>query len=190
MQRVVSKIRSLVRNRPFRGFCRVFVSIVFIYTGIAHLKYPFTFEEELLKYNLLPIAIIPIFAQIMPWIEVIAGSFFLVGIWRKVSGFTILGLLILYIGAIGINIIRGVLFTDCGCVAGFIFPSEIEPYERLWQQSLGSSSLEALLRDIILSLMTLIALAKDTLIRQQIKRFLKKIFRLLHIPPAWYVPQA
>jgi hypothetical protein len=174
MQNYLYYLKKILQSSTTRALCRVIVGGVFLYTGIGHLKYPFGFEDEVLQYNLLPQIAIPVFAQVMPWLEVFASSLFLFNIMPIVSGSILFFLLLMYVGAIGINILRGVWLTDCGCVAGLIFPSEVEGLERTIQSILGKTSLEALVRDLVLLGMTSIVLLQFALVKQ----FLRKCLRV------------
>jgi len=176
MQQFFEVVKKILKAKLTRHLCRIIVGGIFLYTGVAHLKYPFGFEEEVLKYNLLPHFIIPLFAQIMPWLEVLAGSLFLLNLLPVVSGSILASLLLTYIGAIGINLLRGVSFDECGCVAGFIFPTEVEEIERAFQNMLGKTSLEAVVRDVVLLAMVSIVLIHFPEVRRVLRKIKHTLF--------------
>ena len=66
------------------------------------------------NYRLLPGPLVNGLALLMPWVELLAGLALILGAWRREAA-ALLGLLLLvFIAAIGINLLRG-RAVDCGC---------------------------------------------------------------------------
>ena len=53
-------------------------------------------------------------ALVLPWLEVFAGLALVLGIWRRTAAAIFGALLIVFVGAISINLARGHPI-DCGC---------------------------------------------------------------------------
>ena len=108
------KIKKLIGNKYFVLICRIILGAVFIYASVDKIINPEAFAAILSNYKLLPDFFIYAPALLLPWIELVAGSFLIAGIFIRGSSFILNGLLIVFIIAITINLARGINF-DCGC---------------------------------------------------------------------------
>ena len=108
------RIKELIHNKRFVFLLRLILGSVFIYASIDKIFHPDDFAEILYNYKLLPDTLIYVPALFLPWVELIAGSFLIAGVCPRGSSFIINSLLILFIAAISVNLIRGLDF-DCGC---------------------------------------------------------------------------
>lgn len=108
------KLEKITQNSILFVLFRVIVGFIFIYAGIEKIRNPGAFAETIDNYRLLPDLAINLFAIILPWLEVLAGLFLLLGIFLRGSSLIILGMLIMFTAAITINVIRGVDIS-CGC---------------------------------------------------------------------------
>ena len=108
------KIKNLISNKHFILICRIILGTVFIYASVDKIFNPEAFAAILSNYKLLPDFFIYAPALFLPWIELVSGSFLIAGIFIRGSSFILNGLLIVFILAITINLVRGINF-DCGC---------------------------------------------------------------------------
>ncbi|MEN8222682.1 MAG: MauE/DoxX family redox-associated membrane protein [Acidobacteriota bacterium] len=108
------KTKILTYNKSIILICRIILGTVFIYASIDKILNPEAFAAILSNYKLLPDFFIYAPALILPWLELVAGSFLIAGIFIRGSSFILNGLLVVFITAITINIARGLSF-DCGC---------------------------------------------------------------------------
>jgi len=104
----------LLSNKYLLFIFRLILGFIFIYSGIEKISSPTGFSDAVLNYKLLPDIFINFFAIILPWIELIAGLLLLFGIAVKENSLIINSLLLIFIIAISISLIRG-LNIDCGC---------------------------------------------------------------------------
>ena len=94
---------------------RLVISGVFIYAAIPKIWDPQGFSLAVFHYQLVPHSAVNLAALILPWIEFLAAICLLaVRSMRDVAAVVLGGLLLLFIGAIGINLLRGVDIA-CGC---------------------------------------------------------------------------
>jgi hypothetical protein len=79
------------------------------------LSEPDVFAGALQAYELVPERVLASVARVLPWIEVALGLALLVPATRDPAllGFT--GLILLYAGAMAVNLLRGRRQIDCGC---------------------------------------------------------------------------
>ena len=94
--------------------CRLILGGVFIYASIDKIMNPGAFADILSNYNLIPDWMIHPMAVWLPWLEMVSGVLMITGIFLPGSTVVLSGLLLVFIGALGINVLRG-YSIDCGC---------------------------------------------------------------------------
>jgi uncharacterized membrane protein YphA (DoxX/SURF4 family) len=107
-------MKKLFKNEYFLLFGRILVALVFIYAGAEKISDPKIFSQAIYNYRLLPIESVNIVAITLPWLELISGILLLFGVSVKENSAIIGTLLVIFIIAIFISMIRG-LNIDCGC---------------------------------------------------------------------------
>lgn len=73
------------------------------------------FASALAAYRLLPPALTGIAARLLPWVEVAIGAGLLLPATRNAALVALALLLLVYAGAMGVNLARGRNDIDCGC---------------------------------------------------------------------------
>jgi hypothetical protein len=66
------------------------------------------------NYRIVPGALVNLMALVMPWIELLCGLAMILGIWVDTARAIIAAMLVVFITAISINLMRGNAI-DCGC---------------------------------------------------------------------------
>jgi uncharacterized membrane protein YphA (DoxX/SURF4 family) len=110
------KIRNLFHQRlvhpcPYR-IVRIALAALFIYGGVTKLFDPKAFAAIISAYDLVPEALLPLFAVGLPLIETIAGLALVLD--RPWGLHLITSLLALFVFVLGYGIL-GDLDVDCGC---------------------------------------------------------------------------
>ncbi|MFB3903160.1 MAG: MauE/DoxX family redox-associated membrane protein [Acidobacteriota bacterium] len=105
---------GFLRSRPALIVSRLILGGVFIYASVDKIAHPDQFAEIVYNYKLMPGMTVNIMAIVLPWVEMVAGLFLVLGVWVKDSAAILGALLLVFIGAIGVNLARGLDF-DCGC---------------------------------------------------------------------------
>jgi uncharacterized membrane protein YphA (DoxX/SURF4 family) len=121
------------------------LAAVFIVAAIAKIADPPGFAHEISNYKLLSPAAVNPLALWLPWLELILGICFFLGIYRRTAGRIAAILLIAFIGALSIDLGRG-RPVDCGCFGTSTKPKT--EAERLDDMKL------AIVRDIFFLAMT------------------------------------
>lgn len=98
----------------FTILVRFILGGIFIAAGIPKILDPASFAGVVYNYQLLPNALINIFAIALPWIEVVAGGFIILGIWMPGAVLLYNLLMLSFISALVFNTARG-LDINCGC---------------------------------------------------------------------------
>lgn len=107
-------IIKIFKNQYLLFLLRIILGFVFVYSAITKIIDTPGFSDSISNYKLLPDFIINFFAIVLPWIELTAGLLLLLGISVKENAFIINFLLVVFLIAITINLIRG-LDINCGC---------------------------------------------------------------------------
>jgi uncharacterized membrane protein YphA (DoxX/SURF4 family) len=93
---------------------RAILGGIFIYASLDKLRHPDLFAEAVYNYQLLPDVAINLLAIWLPWLELLSGVLLILGLWVRGSILVLSGLLLVFLGALGINLARG-LDIHCGC---------------------------------------------------------------------------
>lgn len=108
-----------VKNRDWRTgmamIIRVFVAAIFAFAAWPKIADPAAFAEAVYRYHLLPDGFVNIAAIYLPWLEA-ACAVALVALapLRRGALLWVAAMLLLFTGAMGINLYRGVNIA-CGC---------------------------------------------------------------------------
>lgn len=123
---------------------RAVLGLIFIRASVGKIGHPVAFADIIEEYHILPIFLINFFAVVLPWIGLISGAGLVVGFLTRSNALIINGLLVVFMIALGVNVLRGV-DMDCGC----------------FDVSDGESIQEALVRDVFFLLLGLYVLLFD-----------------------------
>jgi putative oxidoreductase len=93
---------------------RLVLGVTFVYASLDKIAHPEQFAKIVYNYKILPGFLINIFAVTLPWIEFLAGLFLILGIFCESASLLISFLLVIFLIAISINVLRGVNL-NCGC---------------------------------------------------------------------------
>jgi hypothetical protein len=93
---------------------RVVLGFIFIGASLDKIMHPELFARTVYNYQLLPEVAVNVVALWIPWLELVAGLFLLLGFWVGGSVLLLTAMLVVYIGALGFNLARG-LDVACGC---------------------------------------------------------------------------
>lgn len=110
----MSRILSLWNNRWLTLFLRLLIGWSFVSASLDKIANPALFSKVVYNYDLLPIPFINPFALFLPALEFVAGLLLILGLFPRSQALLIGLLLILFVGALTINIARG-NDADCGC---------------------------------------------------------------------------
>jgi len=111
---------------------QIALGIFFIVAALPKIADPPSFAHMVYNYRLLPGPLVNLATLTMPWAELLMGVALICGIWRRTAASLVGALLVVFIVAISINLLRGNAI-DCGCFdvadAG---KSVVEKFHDMW----------------------------------------------------------
>jgi uncharacterized membrane protein YphA (DoxX/SURF4 family) len=94
--------------------CRIVLGGVFIYASWDKILDPAAFALIIANYQIVSSDMANLSALFLPWLELVCGICLIVNHWPRGSAFIIAGLMVVFMGALGYNIHRGI-DVSCGC---------------------------------------------------------------------------
>ena len=93
---------------------QIALGALFVAAALPKIIDPPSFAHMIYNYRILPAGLINLSALTMPWVELIAGLLLILGIWVRPARWIVAALLVVFIVAISINLMRDNAI-DCGC---------------------------------------------------------------------------
>jgi uncharacterized membrane protein YphA (DoxX/SURF4 family) len=126
---------------------RLLIGSLFVYASVHKILDPAAFAIAVRNYLIIPPAWSNLVALTLPWVELAAGLFLIVGIQTKPSALLTTGMLAVFLAAI-IHAYAIGLDIDCGCFSsGSSSPGKIGIYHLVRDSALFFTSLFILLAD-------------------------------------------
>lgn len=138
-------MKNILNNEYVLLICRIVVGLMFIVVGVGKIAHPEEFANEIANYQILPNVFINIFAIIIPWIELFAGTLLIFGVQTEASSLVLGAMTIVFTTAVIIAMAKG-LNIECGC------------YSNIASQQVG---LPKVLENVGLLVLTIIILMSD-----------------------------
>jgi putative oxidoreductase len=104
----------VIRNKAVLLAFRLIVGGVFVWAAVLKIRDPLGFAQNIANYRVVGDAIAFWTALVLPWIELAAGAFLIVGLWRRTSALLISMMLAGFIVLVAVTVARGI-DVDCGC---------------------------------------------------------------------------
>jgi uncharacterized membrane protein YphA (DoxX/SURF4 family) len=112
--KIIKFLITIITDRRVILIFRLILGATFIYASLDKIAHPEQFAKIVYNYKILPGSLINIFAVILPWVEFLAGCFLILGIFTESASLLLSFLLVIFVIAISINLLRGVNL-NCGC---------------------------------------------------------------------------
>jgi uncharacterized membrane protein YphA (DoxX/SURF4 family) len=104
----------MVRNKTALFIFRIVLGGLFVYAGVAKVLEPLDFAQNIRNYQLVGQSLAFIAALVLPGLEILAGAFLVLGLWKRGAALVVTGLLVFFIVLTVVTMARG-LDIDCGC---------------------------------------------------------------------------
>lgn len=110
-------MRTILEHRGLLLVSRFILGMVFVVAAVAKVSRPEAFASSIEAYEMTPVAVVNLLAIVLPWLELMCGLFLIGGVYVRPGAALLGGLLLLFIVAISVAILRG-LNINCGCFGG------------------------------------------------------------------------
>ncbi len=107
-------IKRLAESDGLQVVARLVVGSAFLVASLEKVVDPAAFAVSIDNYQMLPREVIPLFATVLPWIELLAGLALLAGVLRDGGALLASALMVVFIIAVASALARG-LDISCGC---------------------------------------------------------------------------
>jgi putative oxidoreductase len=105
-----------VRRSPYLSiFCRILLGVIFIQFALSKILRPAVFAMNVVDYQMMPFWGVNLWSLILPWAELVAGLFLILGIRTRTAAIFIGGMNIIFIVGLVNAILHGYPI-NCGCV--------------------------------------------------------------------------
>ena len=141
--------KQIIYGRPFQfllAVARIALGAMFLYAGITKIADPAGFSQAVYNYHLLPSWLVNTTAILLPWVEVVAGTCLVLGLWVPGGALIVSSLLLTFTLALGFNLSRG-LDIACGCFSTTMTAGKITWWYLLRDSSLLVAALLVLFGD-------------------------------------------
>jgi uncharacterized membrane protein YphA (DoxX/SURF4 family) len=98
----------------FTLLLRTLLGLVFLYAAAGKIIDPQGFARTIGNYQILPAALIPPAAVVLPWIEAACGLLLITGFFVQAGALIVNALMVVFIAAFAFNLYRGIDIS-CGC---------------------------------------------------------------------------
>jgi len=93
---------------------QIALGVFFVAAALPKVVDPPGFAHMIYNYRIVPGAFVNLMGLVMPWLELLTGLALILGIWTRTSAALIGTMLLVFIAAISVNLVRGNAI-DCGC---------------------------------------------------------------------------
>ncbi len=105
-----------VRRSPYLSvFCRLLLGVIFIQFALSKIMRPAVFALNVVDYGMMPAWGVNLWSLVLPWTELVAGLFLVLGIRTRASATVIGAMNIIFIVGL-VNALFYNLPISCGCV--------------------------------------------------------------------------
>ena len=110
----MAQIRSWLTSDWLTVRVQIALGLFFVAAALPKIVDPPSFAHMIYNYRILPGPLVNLASLVMPWVELLSGLALVLGIWRGTARTIIGALLLTFIIAISINLLRN-NSIDCGC---------------------------------------------------------------------------
>ena len=110
-------LNTILDNYQVELTVRQLLGMIFIYACFHKIADPSGFAKIIYGYGMFPNISVNLIAIVVPFIELTTGMALITGIYPKSAALITNGLVVSFIIALSVNLIRGHEF-DCGCFSG------------------------------------------------------------------------
>ncbi len=108
---------ALLRGRPAQLVLRLLLGGFFVYASLDKIWSPAAFARVVYQWQASGPLLSNLVAVTLPWVELLAGTLLVLGVWKRESALVIALLLCVFLVAAGSVLARGIDVENCGCTS-------------------------------------------------------------------------
>jgi putative oxidoreductase len=133
---VSTRLAEALRAPRLHLFLRLLLGLVFVYSSLDKIADPPGFARIVYQWQILTPVPANVVAVTLPWIELVAGLFLVFGVWRRDAAMVLAVLLVVFLGAAGSVLDRGIDVENCGCTS-VVEASPAGSWPPAWMRGVG-----------------------------------------------------
>jgi uncharacterized membrane protein YphA (DoxX/SURF4 family) len=110
-------VTALLRHPRLHLVLRLLLGGLFVYASLDKIASPAAFARIIYQWQIGGPVASNVVAVTLPWVELVAGALLIAGAWRKEAALVIALLLVVFLGAAGSVLARGIDVLNCGCTS-------------------------------------------------------------------------
>ena len=96
---------------------RLLLGGFFVFASLDKIANPAAFARIVYQWQVTGPVLSNLGAVTLPWLELLAGALLVLGVWKRESALVIALLLVVFLGAAGSVLARGIDVENCGCTS-------------------------------------------------------------------------
>lgn len=128
---------SFLRSPRFLLVLRVLLGGFFVYASLDKIASPAAFARIVYQWQVSGPVLSNVVAVTLPWIELLAGTLLVVGVWRREAALVIALLLVVFLGSATSVLVRGIDVVNCGCTSLAKTEASASSWPPPWTKGVG-----------------------------------------------------
>jgi uncharacterized membrane protein YphA (DoxX/SURF4 family) len=116
---------------------RLLLGGFFVFASLDKIASPAAFARIIYQWQVSGPVLSNVVAVTLPWVELLAGTLLILGVWRRESALVIALLLVVFLGAAGSVLARGIDVENCGCTSLARTETSTSAWPPPWTKGVG-----------------------------------------------------
>jgi uncharacterized membrane protein YphA (DoxX/SURF4 family) len=116
---------------------RLLVGGFFVFASLDKIASPPAFARVVYQWQVTGPVLSNVVAVTLPWVELLAGTLLILGVWKRASALVIALLLVVFLGAAGSVLARGIDVQNCGCTSLATTETSTSAWPPAWTKGVG-----------------------------------------------------
>jgi uncharacterized membrane protein YphA (DoxX/SURF4 family) len=110
-------VSRLLRHPRVHLTLRLLLGGLFVWASLDKIANPAAFARIVYQWQIGGPVASNLVAVTLPWVELTAGALLVAGVWKRASALVLALLLVVFLGAAGAVLARGIDVENCGCTS-------------------------------------------------------------------------
>jgi uncharacterized membrane protein YphA (DoxX/SURF4 family) len=128
---------SFLRSPRVLLVLRVLLGGFFVYASLDKIASPAAFARIVYQWQVSGPVLSNLVAVTLPWIELVAGTLLVLGVWRREAALVIALLLVVFLGSATSVLARGIDVENCGCTSLAKTEDSTSSWPPAWTKGVG-----------------------------------------------------